>query len=382
MANVVVVGAGIVGLACALESARRGHRVTLVERSPRALGASVRNFGMVWPVGQTPGHLFQRAMRSRTVWIELAERAGFAAERCGSLHVARASDELAVLEEFHDRHGAEFGTRIISAADAVRAAPGLVRDGLLAAMWSPHELSVDPRQAIRAMPTFLRETHGVVTLFGALAIRAEPGSVELSDGREIECDHALVCTGEDFQTLFPHEFESCGLTRCKLQMMRTPAQPGGWRLGPHLAAGLTLLHYKAFQNCKALSALRDRIERERPEYLRWGVHVLASQNEAGEVALGDTHEYGLAVEPFCREDLDRFVLTYLCTFLQLPEPRIAERWMGVYPKSTTGATEFVMSPLPGVWIVNGVGGMGMTLSFGLAHEVWDAVEKGAWEPCS
>lgn len=337
---------------------------------------------MVWPIGLTPGHLFQRAMRSRAVWLELADRAGFAAERCGSLHVARAGDELAVLEEFQSKHGDEFGTHIITRDDAVRASPGLVRDGLLAALWSPHELSVDPRQAIRAIPAFLRETHGVVTHFGTLALRAAAGRVELSDGRVLECDHAIVCSGEDFQTLFAHEYESSGLTRCKLQMMRTAVQPGGWRLGPHLAAGLTLLHYKSFQACKALPALRDRMERERPEYLRWGIHVLASQNEAGEVALGDTHEYGLAVEPFCRDDLDRLVLSYLSTFLQLPEPIVSERWMGVYPKSNTGATEYVVSPTPGVWIVNGVGGMGMTLSFGLAQEVWDAMERGAWEPRS
>ncbi len=379
MGKVVVIGAGIVGLACAYEGARRGHRVTLVERSPRALGASIRNFGMVWPIGQTSGRLFQRAMRSRAVWLDVAERAGFAAERCGSLHVARAGDEEGVLEEFQTRHGVEFGTRMIHASDARRICPGLVEDGLRAALWSPHELSVDPRQAIRAIPMYLREGLGVTTLFGALANRVDAGRVELSDGRVIECDVAVVCSGEDFQTLFPKEFEGSGLTRCKLQMMRTSAQPGGWRLGSHVAAGLTLLHYKAFESCPTLAALRARMERERPEYLRWGIHVLASQNEAGEVAIGDTHEYGMAVEPFCREDLDHLVLRYLGTFLRLPEARVAERWMGVYAKSTTGATEYVRSPRPGVWIVNGVGGMGMTLSFGLAQEVWEAVERGWWE---
>jgi FAD dependent oxidoreductase TIGR03364 len=229
------------------------------------------------------------------------------------------------------------------------------------------------------LPTFLQEAYGVVTHFNALAIRAERGRVELSDGRVLGCDHALVCSGDDFQTLFPREFASSGLTRCKLQMMRTHIQPDGWRLGPHVAGGLTLLHYKAFQGCPSLPALRGRLERERSEHLRWGIHVLASQNEAGEVALGDTHEYGLAVEPFCRDDLDQLVLSYLGTFLRLPDSRIAERWMGVFAKSTTGEGEYVTTPTPGVWIVNGVGGMGMTLSFGLAQEVWDAIERGWWQ---
>ena len=47
-ADIAIIGAGIVGLAHALTAAKRGYRVVLIERAPRAHGASVRSFGLIW----------------------------------------------------------------------------------------------------------------------------------------------------------------------------------------------------------------------------------------------------------------------------------------------------------------------------------------------
>ncbi|MBP3958022.1 hypothetical protein J8F10_22430 [Gemmata sp. G18] len=64
-------------------------------------------------------------------------------------------------------------------------------------------------------------------------------------------DRVFVCSGADFETLFPDVFAASGIRRCKLQMMKTRPQPNGWRIGTHLAGGLTLCHYRAFEMCSA-----------------------------------------------------------------------------------------------------------------------------------
>src|ERR1700755_2730880 len=97
--SAIVIGAGIVGLATARALALRGFSVKVFERSAQAVGASIRNFGMIWPIGQTAGKMYDRAVRSRNVWKELGPKADFWHETAGSLHLAYQPDEWQVLQE-------------------------------------------------------------------------------------------------------------------------------------------------------------------------------------------------------------------------------------------------------------------------------------------
>src|SRR5262245_32528352 len=83
-----VVGAGVIGLATAYHLARRGSRVIAFDLSSRALGASVRNFGMLWPIGQPAGPDRTPALRSLEIWSGVLRDARLWHDPCGSLHLA------------------------------------------------------------------------------------------------------------------------------------------------------------------------------------------------------------------------------------------------------------------------------------------------------
>jgi FAD dependent oxidoreductase TIGR03364 len=364
-ADVAVIGAGIVGLAHAYAAAKKGLRVVLFERSQRAVGASIRNFGMVWPIGQPSGTLYERAMRSRETWLEISPKAGIWCAPTGSLHLAYHADEWDVLQEYYATTP-DAGCELLNPDQVMMKSQAVQPDGLIGALWSASELNVDPRQAIHTLPTWLEQQHNVTLRFGTLVHGISMPFVETADERW-QVDRVFVCSGNDFETLYPLAFAESGITRCKLQMLRTVSQPDNWQLGPCLCAGLTLLHYRAFAHCTTLDALRERVEYEMPFYVKEHIHVLLSQTALGELTIGDHHEYGLTHEPFDREEVNQAILRYLNTFARIPDLTIAERWHGIYP-ILPGKTELILQPEPQVTIVNALSGAGMTLSFGLAQE--------------
>ena len=173
-----VVGAGILGLAHAYHLARRGRRVIVFERTPHATGASIRNFGMLWPIGQPPGPLRQMAMRSREFWLEVLASSGLWHEQTGSLHLAYRDDEAQVLREFGQEMAAQGENVELLRPEQVRQHTTAVKsDGLRLALWSPHEVCVDPREVVAGLSRWLASQFGVVFQFGRTITAVETQQV-------------------------------------------------------------------------------------------------------------------------------------------------------------------------------------------------------------
>jgi FAD dependent oxidoreductase TIGR03364 len=363
----IVTGAGIAGLAAARALAMQGYHVTVIERTHKAVGASIRNFGMVWPVGQPDGVLYERAMLSRSIWKEVCDEAGIWYEETGSLHLAYAQDEWAVINEYAEKVIPERQCSLLSPEETIKRSDAVVGDNLLGALWSPHEMIVDPREAIAAIPGWLESKFGVEFVWGTAVTSIQYPAV-YAGKKQFMADEIFICSGADFETLYPEIFAAAPLTKCKLQMMRMAPQPENWRIGPSLCGGLSLTHYKGFSAAPSLAVLKKRFNEEYPEYIKWGIHVMVSQNGYGEITAGDSHEYGLTHDPFDRQYINNLVLDYLRGFARFRNETIIETWNGIYPKLTNGEEHFIVSPEEGVTLINGLGGAGMTLSFGLCDQ--------------
>jgi FAD dependent oxidoreductase TIGR03364 len=314
---------------------------------------------MVWPIGQI-GEAKEVALRSRELWGEAAAAFGFWSDPCGSIHLAHADDERQVLEEYAALDpSAEF----LEPEEAVSEYPWINRKDFAGAMRSKTEMCVFPPEAVASVTEGLIRRHGVDFQFHSGVASVEDGV--LRTGRDtIEFDHAFVCTGQDTQLLFPHLYDASQVVRCRLQMMRTSPMP---RMGIMAAGGLTLAHYENFSPCPTLPALKERFRRDYADETTNGIHVLVSQHGDSRLTLGDSHHYGNNVSPFSQEWIDLLILRYLNRMVEF-QVEIVERWMGVYLKRRDGAW-LLDHPQESVTILNGLGGAGMTLSFGLAERV-------------
>jgi len=328
-----------------------------VERDERPLGASVRNFGTLWPIGYVPGAERDQALLGIQRWRTLAEEAGFWIQPQGSLSLAYRAEAWDVLQEFAHAGTREANGFELLEPDAVRRRFPAVRPaGLRGALHSAAETVVNPPAALAALVDHARR-RGVTMHFDTPVVKVHADAVETSSGHCFAFDQLVIAAGDEMRLLFPAELAAAQIQRCRLQMMRTVPQPPNFLLGTIFVSDLTLCHYPAFQDCPSTPKLRARLAAELPRHLEWGVHVIAAQHDDGSLVLGDSHEYGS----------DFAFLEALKGFAQPPDPRIAARWHGVYLKSKIGQTQVVLHPRERVTMVTAMGGLGMTLSWGIAQ---------------
>lgn len=198
--KVVVVGAGIVGAACAFHAAAAGLDVTVLDRGPVGAGTTSRGEGNILLSDKEPGPELELARLSRDLWDEAAEELGPESvefETKGGLVVASTPDALTALHAFAARQAAA-GVRTEGVERVGELEPHCA-PGLPGGVHYPQDAQVQPVLAAAAL---LRAAvrHGARTHTGeaAAAVTGADGritGVRTADGTVLSADAVVNAAG-------------------------------------------------------------------------------------------------------------------------------------------------------------------------------------------
>jgi glycine/D-amino acid oxidase-like deaminating enzyme len=315
---------------------------------------------------------------------------GLGFRAAGSLTLASGDAELALLKEaaaLPDADRREF--ELLDPA-SVRAVNPALRGEFAGGLLGRADAIVEPRQVLPALRGYLaargEESCGkgprgqgprgkgprgkgqgeYEWLPGREVTEIAPHAVRDHTGAWHRCDLVVLCPGAA-HTGVAGRYLARGVRRVRLQMMQTA--PLAERITTALADGDSLRYYPAYDlpGRAQLPPQAAAAERARAQ-------LLLVQRADGGLTIGDTHEYA---EPF-GFDLDEDAYDHLRAraqaLLGAPIPRVRRRWAGVYSEvdpAVPGHALYHRAEVePGVILVTGPGGRGMTCAPAIAEETF------------
>lgn len=365
MTHLAVIGAGIFGTMHAYFALRQGFQVTLIERDPSPLSASVRNFGMIAVGGRAAGTELAAAIRARELWGQISsENPQLTFRPSGSVVVALNDNHLSVMDEI-SRYpdAAERGWRLVNSSEAREINPGL-KGKIAGGLYCSMDAVVEPNSVLSELRSILLGQPFFTYLPGQEAVSISESTkgaqVRLKNGTILSFDQVVVVPGADHSTLFQDELAEAPLRRVFLQMARL--HDPGFEVTTSIASFDSLRFYPGYQG----SAI-EKLEPVRPLVKEMVMQLLLQQRVDGTLTMGDTHIYD---EPFpheMREDCYELLLDDVEAILGT-RPKIMTRWQGIYSQNTTGEVCIRLRPLERVRLVTGPGGRGNTLSPAIAEQ--------------
>jgi glycine/D-amino acid oxidase-like deaminating enzyme len=203
--DVVVIGAGVIGISTAWFLAKAGVSVLVCDKGRVAGEQSSRNWGWIRQQARDADEL-PIVIDSLKAWESLSSEVGedIGFTRQGVLYAAKTEEELAHHEKWLDtaqQH--QLDTRMLSAAevdDLIKDKPGQWKGG----MYTPSDARAEPFKAVPALAKALRARGGLIR--EGCAVR----SVDVQGGKVcgVVTEHgrvaaqSVVCAGGAWSTLF------------------------------------------------------------------------------------------------------------------------------------------------------------------------------------
>ncbi|NRA32307.1 MAG: NAD(P)/FAD-dependent oxidoreductase [Polyangiaceae bacterium] len=368
--DVVVVGAGLIGLACAAPLAASGLRVVLVEQHASAgTETSSRNSGVIHAgLYYPPGSLkAECCVEGAHALYELCSRHGVSYRRTGKLIVATTSDEERVLTELLERGqlcGAQ-GIELLGGAELRRREP---RVRATAALWSPNTGIIDPHELVRFYQNQCAEA-GVTLAFRSqvTALQSTPTGwlVDVRSGDEtlqLRSRYLINAAGLQGQQLA----EAAGLDTRAL----------GYEL--HYCRG------EYFSLAPSLGALTRHLVYPVPQTAGLGIHV--TFDLGGRYTAGPDANYVNAIDYRIDETARSAFARSLARYLpEITEAHLTPDYVGIRPKLQGPDDEFrdfvireeSKQGAPGFVNLLGIESPGLTASPSIAQRVTQLVVSGA-----
>jgi glycine/D-amino acid oxidase-like deaminating enzyme len=198
--DVLVIGAGIVGAACAQELAAAGLSVGILEKSEPGFGATAAGMGHILALDDSEAQIKLTAY-SRHLWRIFAPSDRTEFRTTGTLWVASNEEEMGAIElrsDFYRKYGVE--TKVVGRDRLYELEPALAPN-LTGGMRIPSDAVLYP-------PTATSELLDRAFQFGAKYFRSDvksigPHSVVLVSGETMEASHVVLATGADATVFLP-----------------------------------------------------------------------------------------------------------------------------------------------------------------------------------
>ncbi len=384
-ADVIVIGAGVLGTFHAHYAALLGYRTLLLERDAAPNGASTRNFGIIaQSIVDPTGEWAAFARDTAEIYRAIQRERDISVRGTGALYLASTGLEDTVLREFAERFGATYNCAYLEAREALARYPFVRASYCVGALLFPDDLTVEPRRMLAQLIPYVtrpdRGDGGVEYIPHTAVVAVEPSgrgcTVRDARGAAFAAERVVVCNGADVQTLFSDLFRASGLRVCKLQMMQTaPSTSDGFRLPHAILSGLSILRYPAFASCPSYEALRAQ---PMDDSLRaYGIHLLFKGGQDGSVVIGDSHEYRDPADVSALQEttdcaVAAAILRYGQTMLELPSWTPRMMWNGYY-LTHPERDVYTHAVDDAIHIVTGIGGKGMTTGPAFARHSIDAL---------
>lgn len=371
MARAVVVGGGILGTWHAWDLRRAGFEVDHLEADGEPISASVRNFGLVWVSGRRAGAELEAAQRARVRWQEMAHDVpGIGFRASGSLTVALEPDERKVMEAYAAAlDPVERSTVFLEPAQLRAEHPGLHPD-VAGALWCPEDASVEPGSVLGAVRQHLASSEGYRFVPGRRVVDVESGAVVDQLHERWAGDLIVLALGAWWSGAAGEHLADAPVRRVHLQMCST--MPYEHQVPATIADADTMRYYPAYD-----SAPLDVLPAQSAVAGAHHLQLLLVQRLDGTLTIGDTHAYEEPFDFAIDEAPTLELLEKAGRILAHPLPPVARRWSGVYLACTDDRVCYRDEMAPGVWVVAGPGGRGMTCSPAISEDTLAAAGVSA-----